>query len=180
MDTGRPPLESLLERKQALWQQQQATQLHLQRIDALHNQVRQAGAGDTASLPPEELEREHLFVLHRHVLGVVAGCISTLADIDFNEAEILLGGHPETPSAAGGDSALDMALSVMLAQVQQLAGALSEAPPSVRPFLDPALEQLHAIAQPRPAHVARLRGAARLHLDLRFTHVNLARLAMNI
>ena len=177
MDVGRPPLESLLQQKQELVQKQSAAQLQLQRIDSLSNQLAQAGLADTP-LPQVQLEREHLFVLHRHILGVVNGCISTLADVDFNEAEILLGGQP--PDSRGGDasSALDMAVAVMMAQVQQLGIALSEAPPSVHPFLHPALEHLHAIAQPRPAHISRLAGAARLHLDLRFAHVNLGRLAI--
>ena len=39
------------------------------------------------------------------------------------------------------------------------------------------MEEIFAILQPRPAHIARLVGQARLHLDLRFAHVNMARLS---
>jgi hypothetical protein len=32
---------------------------------------------------------------------------------------------------------------------------------SIRPFFGPALQELHAISTPRPAHIARLAGGAR-------------------
>ena len=74
-------------------------------------------------------------------------------------------------------TALDVTLDSMAAQAMQLSQAVARAPASAQHFLKPMVDEMQAMSQPRPLHIARLNGAARLHLDLRFTHVNLARLA---
>ena len=187
-------LTALIAAKEQILARKNSNKQQLARIDSLMGRLN--STRDSARLPSDSRQRDELLALHQHVQSVVKGFVQNLADIDFNEAEILLGGGTAEPgtvgqvATSGADdrrtfgvanqhigTALDVTLDSMAAQAMQLSQAVARAPASAQHFVQPIVDEMQAMAQPRPLHIARLNGAARLHLDLRFTHVNLARLA---
>ena len=118
-------LHQLEAQKQELLARRRATQRSIARTDSLRHQLAQAQEAGGAALPPDALEREHFFALHKHLVGMVAGFIHTLAELDFGEEAVLLGG------GAGGDQ-LDVALQSMRSQHEQFTRAAAELPGAAR------------------------------------------------
>eukprot|EP01045_Picozoa_sp_COSAG04_P020038 COSAG04_NODE_2009_length_5010_cov_3.534514_2_plen_181_part_00 len=118
-------LQQLEAQKQELLARRQQTQRSIARTDSLRHQLTQTQYTSGAALPPDALEREHLFALHKHLAGMIAGFIHTLAELDFGEEAVLLGG------GAGGDQ-LDVALQSMRSQHEQFTRAAAELPQAAR------------------------------------------------
>ena len=119
-------LHQLEAQKQELLARRQAAQRSIARTDSLRHQLTQAQEAGATALPPDALQREHLFALHKHLAGMIAGFIHTLAELDFGEEAVLLGGAP-----AGGDQ-LDVALQSMRSQHEQFTRAAAELPQAAR------------------------------------------------
>jgi hypothetical protein len=175
MDGRAAELASLERQRASLLEAQSAQQAEVQRLEAVRKQMAHIEArGAATALPLDPLDRERVFAAHRHLGGTVAGFVHTLAELDFGEEAVLLGAAGGPP--AGGNR-LDDSLQSMRNQLVPCAREVQELPDVVRGPLSDALQEIFAILTPRPAHIARLVGPARLHLDLRFVHVNMQRLS---
>ena len=181
-DTAPPARENqfaALERqRQALLAEAATKENEMKRLACVRRQLEACEArGSATELPPDPLDRERFFQVHKHLCMTVAGFVHTLASLDFGEEAVLLNPQSAGPSQPSGANHLDVALRSMRNQLEPCAREVRELPPVVRGPLDDALETIFAIFTPRPEHIARLIGPARLHLDLRFAHVNMARLS---
>ncbi len=166
-------LAQLEQQRQQLLDVRARQQAEVARLAAARRYISQIEArGAAVSLPLDPVEREHFFAAHKHLSRTVAAFIHTLAELDFCEEAVLLG----APSAS--ESRLDDSLQAMRMQLEPCAHEVQELPEPSRGPLNDAIEEIFAILTPRPAHIARLRGQARLHLDLRFVHVNMHRLSV--
>ena len=165
-------LAQLEQLRQQLLDAQARQQVEMARLKASRNYVtRVETRGAVVSLPFDPVDRERFYAAHKHLSGMIAAFIHTLAELDFGEEAVLLG------AAAVGDSRLDDSLQAMRNQLEPCAREVQQLPEPSRGPLNDALDQIFAILTPRPAHIARLVGQARLHLDLRFVHVNMYRLS---
>lgn len=172
MDPQRTELAELESRHQMLLDKQAKQQTELARLDAARNHVaRIEERGATLVLPTDPLERERFFAAHKHLGRTVAAFIHTLAELDFGAEAVLM----DAPSVH--DNRLDDSLQSMRNQLEPCAREVQELAEPLRGPMNDAIEQVFAIVMPRPAHIARLVGRARLHLDLRFVHVNMQRLS---
>ena len=173
-------LARLERHRQALLAEAQAKGSELERLEATRRQIEavEARGSSATALPPDPLDRERFFAVHKHLGMSIQGFVHTLASLDFGEEAVLLNPQSAGPSGQpNGANHLDVALRSMRNQLEPTAREVRELPQVVRGPLDDALETIFAILTPRPDHIARLVGPARLHLDLRFAHVNMARLS---
>ena len=136
-------LHQLEAQKQELLARRQRTQRSIARTDSLRHQLTQTQYASGAALPPDALEREHFFALHKHLAGMIAGFIHTLAELDFGEEAVLLGG------GAGGDQ-LDVALQSMRSQHEQFTRAAAELPQAARAGPPPPLASVRGAVGSRP------------------------------
>ena len=137
-------LHQLEAQKQELLARRQAAQRSIARTDSLRHQLTQAQEAGATALPLDALQREHFFALHKHLAGMIAGFIHTLAELDFGEEAVLLGGAP-----AGGDQ-LDVALQSMRSQHEQFTRAAAELPQAARAGPLPTLASARGAVGSRP------------------------------
>lgn len=169
----RDELVLLEQRRQHLLDVRSKQQSEVARLAAARKYMSQIETrGAAVYLPLDPVDREHFYGAHKHLSSTVAGFIHTLAELDFSEEAVLLG------ASSSRDSRLDDSLQAMRNQLEPCAREMLELPEPSRGPLSDAIEEIFAILTPRPAHIARLVGQARLHLDLRFVHVNMQRLSM--
>ena len=167
----RDELVRLERKRQQLLDAQARQQAEVARLAAARDHVSQIEI-PFLFIPLDPVDREHFYAAYKHLSGIVAGFIHTLAELDFGEEAVLLG----APSTH--DNRLDDSLQAMRNQLEPCAREVLKLPEPSRGPLSDAIEEICAILTPRPAHIARLVGQARLHLDLRFVHVNMQRLSV--